>query len=266
MGNAGPPLRVEIVPVGYYVDRVVEPIRAHNADRVYLVKARTQNDDKAAPFRRRVLSQLRRWKPALDIRVVGTDLWKLDSAVETFAAIIRNERAQGNSVWVNLSTGSKLEAVGAAIACMSQGATPYYVRMESYERPDLEKPLAEGIRAIDVVPTFALSPPSDAGLAALDLLEENPSGLAKKDLLSGLTEAGFIPPESRDRSLQARYARLQAVLQPLLAAPALTSITGNRRAARLRVTDRGRLALRMFAPRPGLGTPAGGTSSARVHR
>lgn len=249
---ASPPLRVEVVPVGYYLDRIVVPIQKHNADRVYLVKARTKEEDRAAPFRSKVIELLRRWKPKIEIRQVGTDLWDLGSAVETFSAILRSEGELGNSVWVNLSTGSKLEAVAAAIACMAQGATPYYVRMESYDRPDLEKPLAQGVLSIDLVPTFDLSAPSSAGLAALGLLEENPSGLSKKSLLSGLTDSGFMPPESPDRTVQARYARLQAILQPMLESPPLCSSSGNRRGTRIHITDRGRLALRMFAPRAGL--------------
>jgi hypothetical protein len=249
---ASPPLRVEVAPIGYYVDRVVVPIQRHNADRVYLVKARTKEEDRAAPFRSKVIELLRQWKPKIEVRQVGTDLWDLESAVETFSAILRSEGKLGNSVWVNLSTGSKLEAVAAAIACMAQGATPYYVRMASYDRPDPSKPLAHGVLAIDVVPTFDLSTPSSAGLAALGLLEENPLGLSKKSLLSGLTESGFMPPESPDRTVQARYARLQAILQPLLQSPPLCSSSGNRRGARIQITDRGRLALRMFAPRAGL--------------
>jgi hypothetical protein len=253
----GPPLRIEIAPVGYYVDRIVDPITAHNADRVYLVKAKRKEDDHAAPFRAQVIQRLKRWKPTLDVRVVGTEIWDLGSAVETFSAIIRDEIESGNSVWVNLSTGSKIEAVAAALACMAQGATPFYVRMESYERPSPSRPLAEGVRSIDVVPTFGLSPPSPAGLATLGLLEENPRGLAKKDLLSGLTESGHIPPESKERSEQARYARLQFVLAPLLSAPALATATGVRRATRVRITSRGMLTLRMFSPRKGVGGAEG---------
>jgi hypothetical protein len=248
-----PPQRVEVVPVGYYIDRIVDPIRTHNADRVYLVVARDPREDMAAPFRTRVMSQLRRWKPALDIRVVKTDLWRIESAVETFSAIIRSESQAGNLVWVNLSTGNKLQAVAGAVACMAQGATPYYVRMSSYERPDPARPLAEGVQGVDTVPTFALYPPSAAGLAILGFLEENPAGLSKRDLLAGLTELGFIPAESVHRTVQARYARLQVILQPLTATPALAVMEGTRRAGRAKITDRGRLALRMFAPRAGVG-------------
>jgi uncharacterized protein DUF6293 len=253
---SGPPLRIEVAPVGYYIDRVVEPIRRHNADRVYLIRARSPEADLAAPFRNRVLEQLRHWKPNLEILSVRTDVWNLESAVETFSSIIHEEVRNGNSVWVNLSTGSKLEAVAAAIACMAQGATPFYVQMESYNRPDVKVPLAEGVHSIDVVPTFNLSPPTPPGLAVLGLLDENRAGLAKKDLLAGLTEAGFIPPESSDRTVQARYARLQVVLQPLTAPPPLATVRGSRRSTRVQITDRGRLALKMFAPRPGVGAKA----------
>jgi hypothetical protein len=252
LGAAAPPLRVDVAPVGFYVDRVVEPIRVHNADRVYLIRARSEPDDRAAPFRNQVLRELKRWKRNIDVRVIGTDLWELESAIETFSAIVRKEREAGNHVWVNLSTGTKLEAVAAALACMAHDATPYYVQMTSYERRDPSTPLAEGVKAITAVATYGLSSPSPAGLALLSLLEENPLGLAKKDLLSGLTDAGFLPPDSPDRTVQARYARLQVALDPLLTPPPLASVRGSRRATRIQITNRGRLALRLFAPRAGL--------------
>jgi hypothetical protein len=247
-----PPLRVEVAPVGYYTDRVVDPIKFHKADRVYLVRAREDSDDLAAPFRKRVITELRKWKPSIEIRVVQTDLWTMESAVETFSAIIRREVSDGNSVWVNLSTGSKLEAVASAVACMGNGGVPYYVRMKSYERSLPTKPLAEGVDSVDVVPTFGLSAPSEAGLQLLDLLAQNHDGLSKKNLISGLTDLDFIPKEIPGKTIQARYARLQAILDRLREPPPLVVIEGRRRGARVKITERGRLALRIFSPRLGL--------------
>jgi len=250
-----PPLRVDVTPVGYYVDRVVVPIQEHDADRVYILRARDDDEDLASPFRTEVIRLLRKWKLKLDIRVVRTDLWTMEAAVETFSAVIRREVQQGNSVWVNLSTGSKLEAVAAAIACMAHGGQPYYVKMKSYERPALASPLAEGVDSIDIVPTFGLASPSAGGLATLELLAQNETGLSKKGLISGLTELGLIPSDSAGQSLQARYARLQGILDRLADFPALAVVEGHRRAARVKITERGRLALRIFSPREGLSNP-----------
>lgn len=250
--RVGPPLRVEVVPVGFYVDRVVEPILSHRADRVYLLRTRDDGQDRAAPFRERALRALLRVKPDLEIRIVRTDLFSMDSAVESFSAIISQERQQGNTVWVNLSTGSKLEAVAAAIACMAHGGTPYYVRMKSYDRPSPSKPLASGVQSIDVVPTFGLAPPSPLGLAVLTLLGENEGGLAKKSLISGLIDLGLVPPVASSGTVQARYGRLQAVLDELQAAPPMVVTDGKRKSARVRLTDRGRLALRIYSPRLGV--------------
>ncbi len=254
-GSSKPPIRVEVAPVGYYLDRVVSPIMEHDADRVYLVRSREDFDDLAAPFRSKVIGNLRRWKPKVEIRVVRTDLWTMESVVETFSAIIRREVAEGNSVWVNLSTGSKLEAVASAVACMGNGGTPYYVRMKSYERPTGGRPLASGVESIDLVPTFGLSRPNEAQLALLNLLAENEAGLSKKVLITTLTELGLIPREIPGKTIQARYARLQSILERLLELPPLVVVDGQRRRARVRITERGRLALRIFLPRTGLSEP-----------
>lgn len=246
-------LRVEIVPVGFYLDRVVEPIKMHRADRVYLVRARTDKDDLAAGFRERITRDLLAWKPDLDVRIIRTDLWSMDAAVELFSAVLLREAAAGNMVWVNLSTGSKLEAIAGAIACMAHGGRPYYVRMRSYRYPGAPKPLAEGVESIDHVPTFALSPPSKAGLALLQLLAENESGLSKKTLITGLTELGLIPGEGPGKTVQSRYARVQAILDRLTDTPPLVTVEGRRKSARVKITERGRLALRIYAPRLGVG-------------
>lgn len=247
-----PPNRVEVAPVGYYFDRVVCPVVEHNADRVYLVRSREDSEDLAGRFRAKVVRSLRRWKPSIEIRVVRTDLWSMESAVETFSAILQNEVTAGNSVWVNLSSGSKLEAVAAAIACMANGGRPYYVRMRSYERPRGSHPLARGVQSIDMVPTFGLSRPNDAQLTLLSLLAENESGLSKKALIAALTELGLIPLEIAGKTVQARYARLQSILNRLVEPPPLVAVDGQRKHGRLRITDRGRLALRIFMPRVGL--------------
>lgn len=247
-----PPLRVELAAVGFYIDRVAEPIRAHNADRVYLVHARDRAEDKAKPFRETIQKSLREWKSNLEIRYASTDIWNLEACVETFSSIIKSETESGNSVWVNLSTGSKLEAIGAALACMAHGGNPYYVRMKSYETGGPARPLAEGVVSVDSVPMYGLSPLTEAQLAVLSLLAQNERGLSKKHVLAGLVALGILPfrPEGPSTiSPQASYARLQVILDILCASPALAIVFGHRKAARVQITPRGRLALRIFAPR-----------------
>jgi hypothetical protein len=246
------PLRVEVAPIGYYLDRIIEPIQEHHADRVYIIRAKDGSEDRAREFRRRVVRALLKWKPTLDIRVVSTELWSLEDSVEVFSAILRSEIDAGNSVAVNLSTGSKIEAIGGAIACMAHGGTPYYVRMRSYDQPDVTSPLATGVKAIDAVQLYGFTPPTAPGIAVLESLEENQKGLAKKSLISLLTEKGLIPKDIPGKSIQAKYARLQSILDKLEEEPAMISVEGSRRAARVRLTPRGRLALRIFHPRLGL--------------
>ena len=247
-----PPLRVELVPVGFYVDRIIEPVCLHRADRLYLAVARIDGKNLAAPFLTRVRRELASRMPALQVREVSVYAWDMESLVETFSAIIRKERSVGNQVWVNLSTGSKMEAIAAAVACMGNGGIPYYVRMKSYRIPTLNTPSARGVDTVDPVPPFGLSVPSTAGLSVLDLLSQNERGLSKRVLIQGLTELGVIPKDIPGKTVQARYARLQTVLEQLTVLPPLIEVDGSHRRTSVRITDRGRLALRIFAPRPGL--------------
>lgn len=248
-----PPERVDIAPVGFYVDRVVEPIKGHNSDRVYLIRSNDDRADLAAKFRSEIIRQLRRWDSHLDIRIVRTERWSLPLATETYTSLISRERAMGNSVWVNLSSGSKLEAVAGALACMSHGGVPYYVRMSSYETRPPRAPLATGVLGVDTVPVFALARPTDPQVGVLNLLAENPKGLSKKEILAGLLEANLIPTASqggRPLTTQAGYARLQAVLERLIDPLGLVEIAGVRKAGRVKLTPSGSLAIRVFSPRP----------------
>ncbi|HTP54881.1 MAG TPA: DUF6293 family protein [Thermoplasmata archaeon] len=244
-----PPLRIEVTPVGFYIDRIVEPVRRHDADVVYLVLGSSRKSDGSATFLKEVIRQLRNWKPRLTIHEVRADRWNLETALETFSQIVQKEVAAGNSVWVNVSTGSKLEAIAGALATMAHGGVAYYVRMRSYDERRSPKPLAEGVVGIDVIPTYGLPSPSPAALEVLRLLEGYPDGQPKQWLVAELEQSRVIPSVragGSSVSIQSKYGRLQSILDELTRDPTLVRITGQRRSTRILIEPRGRIALRIF--------------------
>jgi len=111
---------VHIAPLGYEYDRVVEPVRKHDADIVYLL---TADRARLTAYQEALVEELEADGRETRFREVDLgDLYDVLAVVTT----VTDEHAE-DIIRVNVSSGPKLAAVGAAIACMATDATPYYV-------------------------------------------------------------------------------------------------------------------------------------------
>jgi len=125
-------LRVHIAPVGFEVDRIVIPAEQMRADKVWLLVHENPSEDKARPFIERVTKQLKKSK----IQVLKEHHNRLDlfQIIKSVRRIIENEH--GNLLYVNLSSGSKIQAIALMMACMmfneKKTVTPYYAEAKSY--------------------------------------------------------------------------------------------------------------------------------------
>ena len=54
--------RIHIAPVGFEVDRIVEPAVEYKADKVYLLVHDNNEEDKASPYVKRVIEELEKNK------------------------------------------------------------------------------------------------------------------------------------------------------------------------------------------------------------
>ena len=139
-------LRVHIATVGYEIDRVVLPAKQERADKVWLLVHENKSDDKAVPFVSKIIKQLEK----LRIEVVQEshdrrDLFKIIRAVKSII-----EQEKGNEIYVNLATGSKIQAIGTMMACMmfndESNIHPFYVEAKNYPGFDAKQPLSTGIK------------------------------------------------------------------------------------------------------------------------
>lgn len=156
------PDNVHIMPFGFERDRIVEVACRSNADKVVLLD--WLDGIERPPYHDDVRQSLA--DSELVVTELKCDIFDLYETIATITELIVTETEAGNSVYVNLSTGSKITAIGGMIACMVTGAAePYYVRAEFYTTGD--EPVGHGIEKKIELPNYPMAKP-DAQL--IDLL------------------------------------------------------------------------------------------------
>lgn len=255
--------RVHVAAVGYYLDRVWEiPLRA-NADRLWLIVDSRGDRSPEGRYVRAIERHLSRAAPRMEVRKKYARLWDFQDTLAAYVQVIVSEMRESSDVWVNVSTGSKLQGVAAALASMSHGAHLYYVVAESFQNPPPTprgatgpRPIAAGVQAVVHLPTYRLDRPLEEDLRILRALEaQGGVEVRKKDLvqslLSGvwerepLTRASTRTPEAR---LQSGFVRLNRSLTRLSRSPAKVLQRGSERRRRVSLTEEGRMTLLLSGP------------------
>ncbi len=248
-----PHARVHVVPVGFEVERITEPLASERADRVYLV---TRTDrDAAAPFVEEVVRRLKRAPWPVDVRIVGTDPWSVFETLAAYRTIFETERRTDRSahgvlpIRVNVSTGTKITAIAGTLACMLWNGAPYYVQVSRSwysDRTPRVRSVHDVVERVEPVNVYELRAPSPELVEVLEALERRGGSLRKRELLR---ELGLDRPSVDGEpaaSPQAQHGRLRRRLEPLEQrwGFVLTEATGPR--ARVRITEQGRVALALF--------------------
>jgi len=208
--------RVHIAPVGYEIDRIVIPAKEMKIDRAYLLIHNKESEDKAKKFIIKVEAQLK--KANIRVQKIKHDRLDLFDIIKTVKEIIIKENR--NDVFVNLASGSKMQAIGSMMATMmfkDKQVQPFYAEAEHYAGFD-EDQLSTGVKNMTVIPTFDLQIPKPKPIAALKIINERGGKIQKKELvrlaedheLITVKENAQNPGTSRDVSLDAN------IIQPLL--------------------------------------------------
>lgn len=135
---------VHVIPLEDEIDRAVRVFEVANgfkANRVILLAWDVDVGGEAASDLVYYMGEVRRRLERLDIKVavVHTNIWDMLEVIRRVSAVIREERAKGNIVYVNMSAGGAFVSVGTSIAAMVQDARLYYVRCQRYSVTREEK-------------------------------------------------------------------------------------------------------------------------------
>jgi len=210
-------LRVHIAPVGFEIDRIVLPAKEMKADKIWLLVHDKPNEDKATPFVEKIQKQLKK----ANIKVVKEYHDRLDlfQIIKTVKKIIETEKE--NNVYVNLASGSKIQAIACMMTCMMynklKNVVPFYAEAKDYLGFSGEQ-LSTGIKNITEVPTYEIKTPEQRHIDALRIIKENDGKITKKEMAELADSNGLISVNAeKENYTQARFASLdQNILQPLL--------------------------------------------------
>ena len=238
-------LRIHIVPVGFYFRRVTEPLIRMRADRVYLVKHTSHDNDVANKFYSKIEKELEDNGKQIQREDIFVDLWDLYECMEKFREIIRG--AGNNHVYVNVSTGSKITSIAGMLACMMWGAHPYYAPIKYTE--NVRSVDEEVVREPEDLPTYSINKPRPEFMLILDLLSKHDGTMRKAKLIEKLEAEGVIKSSSMSGeklSSPAKHSRLRALLDPMERDWDLISVSARGRRSEVSIQKQGEKALRIF--------------------
>lgn len=237
-------LRVHIAPVGFEFRRVTDPVIDMQADKVYLVTF--EKDDKASKFFLQIKKELYQNYRHIKVEEVFLDLWDPYKCIQKFREIILQE--EGNHVYINVSTGTKITAIAGMLASMLWGATPYYARV-SYRHPkNIELP-TEDVQNPDILPVYEIRKPNFVETTVLSILDSAGGTVRKSKLIEELEKANII--KKKDENVKefkdtAKHSQLRAILDPMEKEWEFVKVNSRGRRSEVSITKKGKTALDIF--------------------
>ena len=210
-------LRIHIAPVGFEVDRIVLSAKKRRADLVYLLVHENPSHDKATSFVDMIQDLLK--KENIDVKIEHHDRLDLFEIIKSIKQII--EKESGNNIYVNLASGSKIQAIAGMMACMmfneQKNLFPFYVEAEKYVGVK-NRQISTGIKEPMDLPSYEIQKPEQRHIDALRIIQENGGRLNKKRMaeLADSNKLITVNAEKENYS-QARFASLDKnIIRPLL--------------------------------------------------
>lgn len=174
--------QVHIAPQGYETERIYKPPTENNADKVVLLlhEEKTDNGDECQARVEEALSEaeIPYERKECDIFDMYGVLWAIAEAVDEHV---------GDEVFVNLSTGSKITAIGGMIACMGTGAKPYYVKAEEYSGETISK----GVEDTVTLSAYPIGLPDRQYLEVMEYIQQGEDSVAKGDVVEFVQDEEF---------------------------------------------------------------------------
>ena len=125
--------RIHIAPVGFEVDRIVEPAVEYKADKVYLLVHDNNEEDKASPYVKRVIEELEKNKIKSE-KVLAN--WRDVESITKAARKLINDLNE-DEIFINISSGSKIHAIALDRTIMTlpdqSNITEFYAESKAYE-------------------------------------------------------------------------------------------------------------------------------------
>ena len=234
---------VHVAPLGYEFERITEPVLEYGADTLYLLG---DSELASVTYHEELESVLT--DHGITVHRCEVDLGDIYDVLGEITTIV--DRHADDIVRVNVSSGPKLAAVGAALACMATDASGYHVHPETRSHPVDEVPRTSGMRLAEELPSYPLRTPTRDQVRVLDYIETTTTEVytpKKSDLITFAEEndLSFIV-RSDPANDKAKFALLNnRIVDPLVEKNYL-EIESVGRTKQVRLTETGQNALRAF--------------------
>lgn len=238
-----PITEVHVAPLGYEYDRIEAPILEYGADVLYALDDESRSQ---VPYHDRLRTALT--EAGVTVHVRAIDLGDVYDVLGEVTTIVDDHA--DDIVRVNVSSGPKLAAIGAALACMATDASGYHVHPESRSHPVTDTPRTEGMRVAEQLPSYPLETPTEDQIRILDYVAAADDELStpnKSDLIAFAEAEGLeFMTRSEPANDKAKFALLNARIVDPLVEDGYLEVETVGRTKQVSLTETGQNALRAF--------------------
>lgn len=149
---------VHIIPLGHEIDRAIAPFLKRKADRVYVLAIPENTDldpvmtQKQFFFLRKVMQRFNELGIPAEYRPVN--MFNVLDVLKEVSFLIRKEKDQGNTVYVNMSSCGRQTSIPVTMAAMVHEVNAYYVKADRYATGELSSLESEhGLSIVEDVRT-----------------------------------------------------------------------------------------------------------------
>ena len=210
-------LRIHIAPLGFESDRIVLPAIELKADKVWILIHNNPKKTKAKLYLEDIKARLQKERIEFDIKEL--DRLNLLNIIKSVKSIVSEEK--DNTYYVNVSSGSKIQAVACTMACMmfnekNNSLIPYYAKPEDYFEYDGAQ-MSTGLEDIIYVPQYDIKTPDEKLVHALQIIKRNDNRISKTNLAKTADDEKIIEIGAKEENYeQARFTSLDKnIIQPL---------------------------------------------------
>ncbi|MFX1519813.1 MAG: DUF6293 family protein [Promethearchaeota archaeon] len=188
---------VHIIPLGLAFDRIIEGLKWHPGNKVHFIMGTKKTQVELTA--RKILEKIKEKISMLyEIEEEYVNVHDFNDILRKTSEIMRKEREKGSTIFVNISSGTKVVIVALAIAAFLYDAQLYYVVPEEYtalvdkiptngttakEITDdeiMRYTTSSGARSVIRIPPLPIRLPGDEELKILEILSENPASSLKE--------------------------------------------------------------------------------------
>ena len=234
--------RVHIAPLGFEIDRIILPLKETKADKLWLLVHERTAEDKSGPYLEKIKKECK--KLGVELKISYADRLSIFKVIKAVKEIISQEK--NNYIYVNVASGSKIQAIACMMACMilkeCKNIQPFYAEPKKYAAFE-GKQQSFGIKDTIPLPVYEIQIPKPKLLQALKIVyQAKNQKITKKEMAEIAEEQEIIIINSEERNhSQARFASLDKnIIEPLEKKWGFVEIEKIGRNRWIKITEEGR--------------------------